>query len=78
MTLNDTNWQDKGLPSFLRASFSLGLVFRYTPTAATKAVTSRHIREWSLITGRGGGGGYKTGGGAREVLPLRKGGAEKF
>ena len=34
------------------------------------------IREWSLITGRGGG--YKTGGGgAREVLPLRKGGTEK-
>ena len=33
------------------------------------------IREWSLITGRGG---YKTGGGgAREVLPLPKGGAEK-
>ena len=30
------------------------------------------IREWSLITGRGGG--YKTGGGAREVLPLKKGG----
>ena len=34
------------------------------------------IRDWSLITGRGGGG-YKTGGGAREVLPLWKGGAEK-
>ena len=34
------------------------------------------LRDWSLITGRGGG--YKTGGGgAREVLPLRKGGAEK-
>ena len=32
------------------------------------------IRDWSLITGRGG---YKTGGGAHEVLPLRKGGAEK-
>ena len=32
------------------------------------------VRDWSLITGRGG---YKTGGGAREVLPLRKGGAEK-
>ena len=32
------------------------------------------IRDWSLITGRGG---YKTGVGAREVLPLRKGGAEK-
>ena len=32
------------------------------------------IRDWSLITGRGG---YETGGGAREVLPLRKGGAEK-
>ena len=32
------------------------------------------FRDWSLITGRGGG--YKTGGagGAREVLPLRKGG----
>ena len=30
------------------------------------------IRDWSLIMGRGG---YKTrGGGAREVLPLRKGG----
>ena len=34
------------------------------------------LRDWSLIKGRGGG--YKTGGGgAREVLPLRKGGAEK-
>ena len=32
----------------------------------------RILRDWSLITGRGGG--YKTGGGAREVLPLRKGG----
>ena len=34
------------------------------------------IRDWSLITGRVGG--YKTGvgGGAHEVLPLRKGGAE--
>ena len=34
------------------------------------------LRNWSLITGRGG---YKTGGGgAHEVLPLRKGGgAEK-
>ena len=36
------------------------------------------VRDWSLITGKGGGG-YKTGGeGAWEVLPLRKGeGAEK-
>ena len=34
------------------------------------------LRDWSLITGRGGG--YKMGGGGpREVLPLRKGGAEK-
>ena len=33
------------------------------------------VRDWSLITGRGG---YKTGGGgACEVLPLQKGGAEK-
>ena len=31
-----------------------------------------------MVTNYGeGGGGYKTGGGAREVLPLRKGGAEK-
>ena len=29
------------------------------------------IRDWSLITVRGD---YKTGGGAPEVLPLRKGG----
>ena len=29
------------------------------------------IRDWSLITGRGG---YKREGGAREVLPLPKGG----
>ena len=38
------------------------------------------FREWSLITGRGGGG-YKTGGGgAREVLHLRKrgGGRKSF
>ena len=28
------------------------------------------LRDWSLITGRGG---YKMGGGAREVFPLRKG-----
>ena len=33
------------------------------------------VRDWSLITGRGG---LQTGGGgAREVLPLQKGGAEK-
>ena len=38
------------------------------------------IRDWSLITGRRGGGGGATkweGGGASEVLPLRKGWAEK-
>ena len=35
------------------------------------------IRDWSLITGRGGGGGLQNGrggGGSREVLPLQKGG----
>ena len=32
------------------------------------------VRELSLIMGRGG---YKTGGGAHEVLPLQKGGSEK-
>ena len=44
-----------------------------------------HFREWSIITGRGGGGGgYKTGGawaegrGASEVLPLQRGEAEKI
>ena len=30
------------------------------------------VRDWSLITGREGG--HKTGGGACEVLPIRKGG----
>ena len=34
------------------------------------------IRDWSLITGRGGAT-KREGGGAPEVLPLRKGGAEK-
>ena len=32
-----------------------------------KCVALRRVRDWSLITGRGG---YKTGGGAQEVLPL--------
>ena len=36
------------------------------------------LREWSLITGRGGGGLQNRRGGACEVLPLRKGGAEFF
>ena len=34
------------------------------------------IRDWSLITGRGGGA-PKREGGAHEVLPLRKGGRER-
>ena len=41
-------------------------------TVLTIAVSRRLIgilRDWSLISGRGGGG-YKTGGGAYEVLPL--------
>ena len=33
------------------------------------------LRDWSLITGRGGG--LQNGRGAREVLPVRKEGAEK-
>ena len=33
------------------------------------------IRDWSLITGRGGA--TKREGGTRKVLPLRKGGVEK-
>ena len=39
-------------------------------------IKSFTLRDWSLITGRGGGA-TKREGGAREVLPLRKGGAEK-
>ena len=35
------------------------------------------LRDWSLITGRGGG--YKTGGGgAEKVLAILKGGHKKF
>ena len=33
-----------------------------------------NVRDWLLIPGKGG---YKTGGGACEVLPRRKGGSEK-
>ena len=36
-----------------------------------------NLRDWSLITGRGGGATKWQGGGAREVLPLRKGGGKK-
>ena len=38
-----------------------------------------HLREWSLINGRGDGGGAQNGRwGASEILPLQKGrGAEK-
>ena len=36
------------------------------------------LRDWSLITGRGrGGGATKREGGASEVLPQRKGGTEE-
>ena len=38
----------------------------------------RRLRHITTVTNYGeGGGGYKTGGGACEVLPLQKGGAEK-
>ena len=40
-----------------------------------KWATNDLLRDWSLITGRGGA--TKREGGAREVLPLPKGGAEK-
>ena len=36
-----------------------------------------YVEVKGVVTNYGEGGGYKTGGGAREVLPLRKGGAEK-
>ena len=35
------------------------------------------LREWSLITGKGGGATKRKGEGASEVLPIQKGGAEK-
>ena len=35
------------------------------------------FRDWSLITGRGGATRPEGGGGAHEVLPLRKGGVGK-
>ena len=38
---------------------------------------SASLRDWSLITGRGGTT-KREGGGAREVFPLRKGGVESF
>ena len=47
---------------------------RGQPTEGALLAAAMKVRDWSLITGRGG---YKTGGGAREVLPLRKGGAQK-
>ena len=37
----------------------------------TPYTTPAEIRDWSLITGKGGGG-YKAQGGVCEVLPLRK------
>ena len=40
------------------------------------APRARALRDWSLITGRGGGG-IKREGVACEVLPLRKGGGRK-
>ena len=47
----------------------------FDQVAAFKGNSKRKLlspfRDWSLITGRGG---YKTGGGAREVLPYEKGG----
>ena len=49
------------------------LIIRFKPVRVKR-------RDWSLITGRGGGGralGYKTGGEASEVLPLQKRGGEE-
>ena len=47
---------------FLRSN----LTFSKCKMIASKCVyTLSGIRDWSLITGRGGGGGYKTGGGGR-------------
>ena len=59
-------------------SLSRGYVHIYRPNIwEWHRFTFSTIRDWSLITGRGGG--LQNGrGGAREVLPLQKGGgAEK-
>ena len=49
------------------------------PYRTSKFSNTASFKLKGLVTNYGeGGGGYKTGGGgAREVLPLRKGGAEK-
>ena len=48
----------------------------FVSSEGTTEVPALHSK--GLVTNYGEGGGYKTGGGgAREVLPLRKGGTEK-
>ena len=69
---------------------SFRVSFKWVVIISTKQETTRtqsakvstcytlwHFWDWSLITGKGGG--FKTAGGASEVLPLQKrgGGAEK-
>ena len=46
--------------------------------AVTSSRLSNKVRDWSVITGRGGGLQNGRGGEAREVLPLEKGGRKKF
>ena len=68
-------WLARAVESYLRGSTSYcDQVFLLR--RGLLQVRIQDLRDWSLITGRGGGG-YKTRGGAREVLPLRKGGTEK-
>ena len=50
-------------------------VLIFMGTMVTVCLIRDHLRDWSLITGREGLQNGR-GGGAREVLPLRKGGGE--
>ena len=54
----------------------LFVVTAYSSEISHHAGQINTVRDWSLITGRGGAT-KRDGGGAREVLPLRKGGAKK-
>ena len=51
------------------------LLIVVSPIKSEATIDFKHFK--GLVTNYGEGGGYKTGGGVREVLPLRKGGAEK-
>ena len=61
------------MPSFFNSSQHRVITWS---TCCGDSLLTISLRDWSLMTGKGGG--YKMGGGGgSEVLPLRKGGMEK-